>query len=77
MRLLPGLRAVWVKPRASPPDKAAWMLEREVNLETAGMFFSGTRRRPLRGTNSPTLRRPGWLRCLSKGYTGWGVRATA
>ena len=39
VRLQPGARAVWAKPRASPPAKAAWLYEHMANLETAGTGF--------------------------------------
>ena len=39
MRLYPGARAVRVKPRASPPAKAAWLHVHMANFETAGMVF--------------------------------------
>ena len=39
VRLQPGARAMRVKPRASPPAKAAWLHEHMANWETAGMVF--------------------------------------
>ena len=39
VRLQPSAKAMRAKPRASPPAKAAWLLEHMVSLETVGMVF--------------------------------------